>query len=231
MSQDFEEDFGPYRMPPLREHNRAMSNTHESQKTATDHTTEALEIGAGAGPSAEAESGAESAERGEKLSDERIVVGVDGSPSSIAALRRGNRIAEALKVPLQVVSAWTFPSAAMGYFPDGFAPAQDAKDELEAAIALALPAERSMELIETVMEGGAAEVLIAESEGAGMLIVGSRGRGAVAGLLLGSVSAACAQHASCPVLIMHDATAEDTAKDSATANAAENAAAVSIAAR
>ena len=54
----------------------------------------------------------------------------------------------------------------------------------------------------TVREGGPAHALIEMSGGARMLVVGNRGHGGFAGLLLGSVSAACAEHASSPVLII-----------------------------
>ena len=52
-------------------------------------------------------------------------------------------------------------------------------------------------------EGNAAKVLLEASEGARMLVVGSRGHGGFSGLLLGSVSAACAEHARCPVVVVH----------------------------
>lgn len=54
-----------------------------------------------------------------------------------------------------------------------------------------------------MFRGGAAKVLLNQSAGAQMLVVGSRGHGGFIGLLLGSVSAACAEHARCPVLIVH----------------------------
>jgi nucleotide-binding universal stress UspA family protein len=54
-----------------------------------------------------------------------------------------------------------------------------------------------------VYQGNADQVLIEQSKGAEMLIVGSRGHGGLAGVLLGSVSALCAERATCPVLIMH----------------------------
>ncbi|MDQ1560876.1 MAG: hypothetical protein QOE85_217, partial [Actinomycetota bacterium] len=56
---------------------------------------------------------------------------------------------------------------------------------------------------EVTFEGNADEILIEQSRGAEMLIVGSRGHGGIAGVLLGSVSAKCAEHAHCPVLIIH----------------------------
>ena len=53
-----------------------------------------------------------------------------------------------------------------------------------------------------VRQGPAAQALLDASTGGELLVVGSRGRGGFAGLLLDSVSAACAQHADCPVLIV-----------------------------
>jgi nucleotide-binding universal stress UspA family protein len=64
-------------------------------------------------------------------------------------------------------------------------------------------AHRPADLQVTVQEGHATKVLLDAGRGARMLVLGSRGHGGFAGLLLGSVSSACAQHATCPVVVVH----------------------------
>jgi nucleotide-binding universal stress UspA family protein len=140
----------------------------------------------------------------------RIVVGVDGSPSSIGALQRGVRIAGALGLPLEAVAVWQYPDVYGGYMGEAFVPstmdlstgAQAMLDDTTSAVfGTATPPSW---FHGSVREGGTARTLLDESEGAEMLIVGSRGHGGFAGLLLGSVSETCAAHATCPVLVFHD---------------------------
>lgn len=146
--------------------------------------------------------------------DSRILVGVDGSDASIHALRRGARIAGALKAPLEAITTWEFPIMLDGaYYPmDNWSPENDAQQILANAIDQAYGDTPPANLTRTTLQGAPARVLIDASEHASMLILGSRGHGGFAGLLLGSVSAACAEHAHCPVLIMHG---PDTAKTTA----------------
>jgi nucleotide-binding universal stress UspA family protein len=166
-----------------------------------------------------------------ELSTDRIVVGVDGSAASIAAFRRGITISRAMKVPLQAVSVWSFPLGMMGDYPPGYSPEQDALDQLNAVTSTIFDDEVPDDIIQTVIEGYPAEVLIEVSASAAMLIVGSRGRGELASLLLGSVSAECAEKAHCPVLIMHEPSARNLAQDIRDAGASDAAAAELIAAR
>jgi nucleotide-binding universal stress UspA family protein len=84
-----------------------------------------------------------------------------------------------------------------------WSPEKDALTFLDDAIGKACPEGVPVPLTHTAREGGTARTLIEESRDAYLLVLGSRGHGGFAGLLLGSVSAACAEHAPCPVLIMH----------------------------
>lgn len=137
-----------------------------------------------------------------------VVVGVDGSPSSIGALRRGARIAAALRLPLEAVSVWRYPDlngpAGMTYFPDADVMAASARSVLDESVMTVFGTDVPIWYRGTVRQGVTAQVLMEESQDAEMLVVGSRGHGGFLGLLLGSVSEAVAEHASCPVLVFHE---------------------------
>jgi nucleotide-binding universal stress UspA family protein len=133
----------------------------------------------------------------------RIVVGVDGSEDSVTALRRGIRIANALNASIEAVSTWRLPT---GYATVGeyeYSPLDDANAILSGAAKSVFGEKNPGWFRAVTFEGNAADILIDQSRGAEMLIVGSRGHGGLAGVLLGSVSALCAEHAHCPVLIIH----------------------------
>lgn len=134
-----------------------------------------------------------------------IVVGVDGSASSIDALRFASRAAVAFGVPLDAIAAWNLPAGFEVPLMAGWSPEEDAHTLLDDAAEAVFGADRPLWFRATTRRGSAAQVLIEESVGAEMLALGSRGHGGFVGLLLGSVSAACAAHAHCPVLIVHPA--------------------------
>ena len=111
-------------------------------------------------------------------------------------------------VPLRVVTAWYVPS---GVYAGGFVPTVDSidygswqRETAERQIKDVLGPDHAARADLVVTEGTPAAVLRNESDGAELLVVGSRGHGGFAGLLLGSVSQQCAAHAHCPVVIVHD---------------------------
>jgi nucleotide-binding universal stress UspA family protein len=140
-----------------------------------------------------------------------IVVGVDGSPLSVDALRWAARLEPAVGGPILAVTVWQYTSAAaMGSFPgQEWDPEADAREVLERSVADAFGRRKPEGLTTSIISGPAAHVLLQQSRHARLLVLGSRGLGGFAGLLLGSVSAACAEHASCPVLVLHPAGAPE----------------------
>jgi nucleotide-binding universal stress UspA family protein len=142
----------------------------------------------------------------------RIVVGIDGSDHSKRALDWALAEARLRSADLDVVYAWMLPVYATGY---GFAPgalidpvamAAGATSQLDRTVDEVVGDAKDVTIERKAVEGMAAQVLVDEAEGADLLVVGSRGHGGFAGLLLGSVSQQCAQHASCPVVIIRAAT-------------------------
>lgn len=148
-----------------------------------------------------------------------IVVGVDGSPQSVLALKWAKKLAGPLNATIRAVSAWQVDVMYGTYVAyDG---RSEAEDVLAQALAAAFGDERPDGLLATCRRGQSAQVLIEEAKSAQMLILGSRGHGGFAGMLLGSVSSACAAHATCPVLVVHGD--EDPDADAAPAAAASEA--------
>ena len=89
-------------------------------------------------------------------------------------------------------------------YPPEFDPAGDARRLLETTVAETLGEDPGLEIELVVAEGHAAPVLVEAAKGADLLVVGSRGHGGFAGMLLGSVSEHCVHHASCPVIVVRD---------------------------
>jgi nucleotide-binding universal stress UspA family protein len=138
----------------------------------------------------------------------RIVVGVDGSQSSLAALRWAVCQAKLTGVPLEIVSAWEWPVSYAGWEtpePPDYDPAVEARRQLDKAVSAALTPGETIEVRRSVIEGRPAPVLEALSRTADLVVVGSHGHGEFAGMLLGSVSEHCVTHCHCPVAVIRGA--------------------------
>jgi len=137
-----------------------------------------------------------------------VVVGVDGSAASVAALGWAARYAAAVGATVRAVLAWHYPTAA-GQPPVGIAPGQVSaeveehmRSDLADAVTKAFPDPSAARVETRIAYGHPAEVLIEESRNANLLVVGHRGHGAFTGMLVGSVSIHCVTHASCPVVVV-----------------------------
>lgn len=132
----------------------------------------------------------------------RIVVGVDGSPASVDALRWAAGQADLIGAAVEAVIGWEYPSTSgMEFGSLDIDWAENARAALADALDVAL-GEDAGRVTGTVTRGHPAEVLVAAAQGADLLVVGSRGHVALPGRLLGSVSEHVAARASCPVVVV-----------------------------
>ncbi len=146
-----------------------------------------------------------------------VVVGVDGSAGAVEALRFALDEARRRNAKLRVVHAWSPPAATVVAAPGAVTPPtlvstlpelrRELTEEAERVVEHALRtvgAEESagVEIETEIVEATPVEALLAASEQADLLVVGTRGRGGFASLLLGSVSHQCAHHAACPVVVV-----------------------------
>ena len=125
-----------------------------------------------------------------------VVVGLDGSAAADAALGFGFAEAQLRGVPLLALCALADAPGSLG----GCLTLQA---EFEQAIARHEKAHPEVPVLRQVAQGGARDALLAAAHDAQLLVVGSRGRGGMAGMLLGSVSQAVLHHAPCPVAVVH----------------------------
>jgi nucleotide-binding universal stress UspA family protein len=181
----------------LQEIRRTAAETGTARTDEADMTT----AGTATEPSA-------SGEPMRTSGQETVIVGVDGSPSSTAALAWAARYADAIGATLHAVLAWHYPSVAGGP-PVGHTPEpvrsqveQSRYEILDKAIESACRELPAIQVDRKVVYGHPAQALIDESRNAHLLVVGSKGHGGFTGMMLGSVSTHCVHHASCPVTVV-----------------------------
>ena len=138
----------------------------------------------------------------------RIVVGVDDSEGARCALRWAIEHAPALGADVQAVHAFDFRPAWIDYDegPDAIErwrqrAATTAGNELHRVVAEVADG-REVRIQEIVLPSDPVTALVDQAHGAELLVVGSRGRGTLSGLVLGSVSRRCTEHAPCPVVVV-----------------------------
>jgi nucleotide-binding universal stress UspA family protein len=135
----------------------------------------------------------------------KIVVGVDGSPASLQALEWAYGEALVAGADLTAVHGWMYPYGRRGSESGPRTQMQlDAMEELKASLESLGPRMTggSIHVHARLLEESPAEALLDESKDADMMVVGSRGRGALRASLLGSVSRTVVQHSKCPVAVV-----------------------------
>ncbi|HET9288884.1 MAG TPA: universal stress protein [Gaiella sp.] len=142
----------------------------------------------------------------------RIVVGIDGSEHAAAALRWAVEEAALRGATVEAVHAWSYvpvtTPADSGLVPMAWTESADVLEATQHA-AERIASEQVRDVLGddhgvtvSLVQGDATDALITAAEGADLLVVGNRGRGALAEALLGSTSGRIADHAPCPVVIV-----------------------------
>lgn len=139
-----------------------------------------------------------------------VVAGVDGSPSSVAAAEHAATVALTRNAPLLLVHGYLHPggygSAPLEPYQTFPPPPPAHADVMLSDLAGSLRTTHpGLEVSHKQVLGGGSATLVAESRDADVVVVGCRGHGSLAGLLLGSVSSQVVAHAHCPVVVVRPA--------------------------
>ena len=138
----------------------------------------------------------------------RVVAGIDSSPGSTRALRWAGDEAREHGAELYVVMAYSIPAppVSIGYGQPPWRREDEWREDAEGLLRTTLEEtfgdEPGMKLRTEVVEGSPAAALIDASKSADLLVVGTRGHGGFAGMLLGSVSQHVTAHAACTVAVV-----------------------------
>ncbi|MBX7267837.1 universal stress protein [Micromonospora sp. Llam7] len=143
-----------------------------------------------------------------------VVVGVDGSEISLHAVRTAAREAAYRHRPLRVVHAFIWPMMKVPLGPAPGAPTEGGlRNQAERCVAEAVTeagkVAPEVPVTGAVVDGAATVVLLAEARDAALIVLGNRGLGGFAGLLLGSVAVQVSAHADSPVLVVRDESRAD----------------------
>ena len=140
---------------------------------------------------------------------DRIIVGVDGSQGSKTALKWAMQQAVLTGATVEAIATWQDPAqygtaygwTSAAFEGDTYATAMaKSLDDTIAEVTAQLP--HPVTVLPQVIQGHAVEALLHAAADAELLVVGSRGHGTFAGIVLGSVSQHCVQHAPCPVVVV-----------------------------
>lgn len=137
---------------------------------------------------------------------EAILVGIDGSASSLHALDWATALAKRSGQPLTIVCSYSLPSFAAASLDGGYAALDDSSIQAGARVVLDEAVERAarsgVDATPHMATGDAAGVLVEMSKEFSLAVVGTRGRGGFAERLLGTVSSALPAHAHCPTVVV-----------------------------
>ena len=131
----------------------------------------------------------------------QIAVGVDNSAPSVVALERAFAEAAARNATLRAIYAWPRGTSAEGIYGLRL-DESEARKQLSDTVGPVAERHQTVKVVEEVAEGHPVGVLVGASAGADLLVVGRRGRGGFASLLLGSVSRGVLHHTHCPVMVV-----------------------------
>ena len=138
------------------------------------------------------------------MDNKPVIVGVDGAEDSVRALRWAATHAGSVGAPLHAYGVFEVPAMHSPYGMAAWENPENLEKNMRTVLAdtIAKALGEDAQVEQKVLQGHPAKVLVEHSGEAGLLVIGSRGRGAFAGMLLGSVSQYVVARAKCPVVVM-----------------------------